>query len=84
MSDWTSCNPRSRYEKDFAELLDREILLARATTFKKIFQYLIDLERDFYHIVETGIKKKLDIYCVSAVSYGSRKNKQERISNENK
>ena len=42
------------YEKDFAELLDREILLARATTFRKIFQYLIDLERDFYHIVETG------------------------------
>ena len=26
------------YEKDFAELLDREILLARAKTFRKIFK----------------------------------------------
>lgn len=42
------------YNKEFSDILDREILLARSKSFRKIFQYLIDLERDFYHIVETG------------------------------
>jgi len=42
------------FENEYVFLLDTDPYHERSKRFRKIFQYLIDLGRDYYFIVETG------------------------------